>query len=340
MIMIRWMTALCLLAAMGSAQAGSFEDALKNLLKEKLRGDAPKQAMAPPPQSMPQAPVQPVVQPTVPSVAVPAPTAPTPPAVPAMAPAATPAAAQEAPRDQLIKALLKGKTSDAEEARIGQQIAGNLLGVAPLVRDDALQRYVNRVGTWVALQGERGGLNWRFGVIESDDINAFAAPGGYIFLTKGLYRRLNNEAELAGVLAHEIGHVQRKHHLKLLQKSQTIAALGAIFGSKLKDESQVVQNLIGNGAEVVARGLDKDAEYEADRIGMVLAARAGYDAYALPAVLAEIGHVARGDARVSLLFKTHPHPEERLGRLAEAVGDHLDGVAEGQSLGNRFYRLR
>lgn len=246
--------------------------------------------------------------------------------------------AQEKPADQLLKALLSGNTSQEEELRIGQQISGNLLGAAPLVRDDGLQRYVNRVGRWVALQSERPDLPWRFGVIESEDLNAFAAPGGYIFLTKGLYRRLNNEAELAGVLGHEIGHVIRKHHLKLLQKSQAIAALGSFFGSKLKNE--IVQNLIGNGAEIVARGLDKDAEFEADRIGLVLSARAGYDAYALPAVLAEIGHVAKSDKRVSLLFKTHPLPEDRLGQLSEAVGDRLDGLPEGQSGVGRFYRLR
>lgn len=308
----------CSLLGLGAAQAGSFEDALKGLLKEKLKGsDTSQQALATPPQ-------QPA-QPTAPA----APAQPTPPAAPA-----------EKPKDQLLKALLKGKTSQEEEVRIGQQIAGNLLGAAPLVRDESLQRYVNRVGLWVAMQSERPGLPWRFGVIESEDINAFAAPGGYIFLTKGLYRRLNNEAELAGVLAHEVGHVIRKHHLKLLQKSQAIAAVGALFGSKLGDEDQTIQNIIGNGAEVVARGLDKDAEYEADRIGVVLTARAGYDTYALPTVLADIGHVAKSDKRVSLLFKTHPHPEERLGRLAESVGSHLDNVPEGQSVANRFYRLR
>jgi predicted Zn-dependent protease len=304
----------CALFGLGTAQAGGFEDMLKGLLKEKLKGGERQQSLATPPQqpSQPTAPTQPV-----------APTAPA-----------------EKPKDQLLKALLKGKTSQEEEIRIGQQIAGNLLGAAPLVRDEGLQRYVNRVGQWVALQGERPGLPWRFGIIESEDINAFAAPGGYIFLTKGLYQRLNNEAELAGVLAHEIGHVIRKHHLKLLQKSQAIAALGSFFGSKLSDEDQLIQNIIGNGAEVVARGLDKDAEYEADRIGMVLAARAGYDAYALPTVLADIGHVAASDKRVSLLFKTHPHPEERLGRLGEAVGSHLDNLPEGQAVASRFYRLR
>lgn len=299
-----WLTAGLL--SISLTQAGDLEDMFKGMLKKKL---------APPAQ--PTAPVQPV--------------APTQPVVPGVA---------EKPAEQLIKALAGGKTSPEEETRIGQQIAGNLLGAAPLVRDDGLQRYVNRVGRWVALQSERPDLAWHFGVIESDDLNAFAAPGGYIFLTKGLYLKLKNEAELAGVLGHEIGHVIRKHHLKLLQKSQGIAALGGFLGKKLKNENEAVQNLIGNGAEVVARGLDKDAEYEADRIGVVLSARAGYDAYALPAVLAEIGHVAKTDKSVSLLFKTHPHPEERLGQLSEVVGDKLDALPEGQSGVGRFYRLR
>ena len=303
---------------LGSAHAGSFEKALRDAFKEKLLGPAAEtqQAMAPPPQPMPP------TQPTAPTQ----PVAPVQPVV--------------KPGDQLLKALMKGKTSEQDEVRIGQQIAGNLLGAAPLVKDENLQRYVNNVGLWVALQSERPTLPWRFGVIESEDINAFAAPGGYIFVTKGLYRTLDNEAELAGVLAHEIGHVLRKHHLKLLQKTQMIGALGSFLGQRVSDESQLVQNLIGNGAEIVARGLDKDAEYEADRIGMVLAARAGYDAYALPAVLAEIGHVAKNDQRVSLLFKTHPQPEDRLSHLGEAVGDRFDRLLEGQSLANRFYRIR
>lgn len=249
-------------------------------------------------------------------------------------------AEQQSPEALLVQSLFSGRTSEQEEVRIGQQIAGNLLGVAPLVRDDRLQTYVNQVGRWVALQSDRPDLVWHFGVIESDDINAFAAPGGYIFLTKGLYRMLNNEAELAGVLGHEIGHVMRKHHLKVLQKSQGIAAVGALLQKKAKNESQLVQNLIGNGAEIVARGLDKDAEFEADRIGLVLAARAGYDAYGLPTVLDAIGHVAKSDKSLALLFKTHPQPEARLNQLSEAVAARLDGVPEGPGVAGRFYRLR
>lgn len=254
------------------------------------------------------------------------------------------AAATPPPADQKIDArqlgfALFGDYTPEQENRIGRQISGNLLGAVPLVRDDKLQNYVNLVGNWVALQSGRKDLDWRFGVLDTEDINAFAAPGGYIFVTKGLYRRLNNEAELAGVLAHEIAHVTEKHHLKVLKQSSLIGALGKAAGSKAKDSDQVVQNLIGNGAEIMARGLDKNAEFEADRIGIVYAARAGYGPWGLPSVLQDMAALPAKDSRTSLLYKTHPHPADRLAALGEAVDGRLDDIS-GKDLAQRFYRIR
>lgn len=231
-----------------------------------------------------------------------------------------------------------GGFSQDEEIAIGRQIAGNLLGAVPLVKDPRLQKYVNNVGRWIASQSERPDLPWHFGVIDSNDVNAFAAPGGYIFVTRGLYLLLHNEAELAGVLAHEIGHVIRKHHLKILQQSKLID-----FGGKLLSQqtggSDAAQKLIGSGAEIVSRSLDKNAEFEADRIGVVLATRAGYDSFGLPAVLQQIGHFAKDDGSVALLFKTHPAPDDRLDKLGSAMGDRFDDI-RGQSLERRFYRIK
>lgn len=235
---------------------------------------------------------------------------------------------------------LLGKTSKADEIRIGKQVSGDLLGAAPLVKDENLQRYVNVVGRWVALQSDRPNLPWHFGVIESEDINAFAAPGGYVFVTKGLYKRLNNEAELAGVLAHEIAHVNQQHHLKLLKQSKMISVLSQVVSKKVADGDQAVQNLIGNGAEMLARGLDKDAEYEADRIGMVFAARAGYDAWGLPTVLQDMATINTKDDRLGLLYKTHPTAEDRLANLGDAVGGNFDNLSAGKDFADRFYRIR
>jgi predicted Zn-dependent protease len=251
------------------------------------------------------------------------------------------AAQQPASQSSNISPLmLLGKTPVEDEVRIGRQVAGDLLGAAPLVKDDTLQRYVNSVGRWVAQQSNRKDLNWHFGVIESEDINAFAAPGGYIFLTKGLYRRLNNEAELAGVLAHEIAHVSKKHHLEVLKKSAMIGALSQSVSKEIKSGDQAVQNLIGNGAEMLARGLDKDAEFEADRIGAVFAARAGYDPWGLPTVLQDMATVSTKDNRLALLYKTHPTAADRLAQLGEAVGDRFDNLPAGKEFPDRFYRIK
>jgi len=230
--------------------------------------------------------------------------------------------------------------SKEEEISLGREIAGNLLGAAPLVKDAALQKYVNSVGRWVASQSERPDLPWHFGVIESDDINAFAAPGGYIMLTKGLYRKLSNEAQLAGVLGHEIGHVVKKHQLKVLQKQQLLNIGAGFLSDKYAKDNKLVSKAIGSGAEISARSLDKSAEYEADRLGLSYATRAGYEPYGLTDVLQTLGQTNKNDGSVALLFKTHPHPDDRLVALGDAIGNKLDSVKNGKTLENRFYQLK
>ena len=208
-----------------------------------------------------------------------------------------------------------------DEIRVGQQVAANLLGVAPLVKDDALQQYVNKVGRWVALQSDRPKLPWHFGVIESADVNAFAAPGGYVLITRGLYASLSDEAELAGVLGHEIAHVTEKHHIELMRKTALLEEGRKAAEKQLKDDKDaLLKRLVGNGAEIFARRLDQSAEFEADRRGVTLAARAGYTPYGLPAVLQKIASVAKEDDRVQLLYKTHPSPSDRLRQLDRAMG--------------------
>lgn len=210
---------------------------------------------------------------------------------------------------------------------MGREIAGRMLGAAPMVNDAALQAYVNRVGRWVAAQSERADLPWRFAVIDTASINAFAAPGGYVLLTRGLYDILDNESQLAGVLAHEIGHVVRRHHVSVLQKSAALSA-GAQLAQR-DNRSALVNNMIGTGAEVFARGLDKSAEYEADAIGVVLAARAGYNPFGLIDVLHKLAARGASDGSLALLFKTHPAPGERLGQLGEALTPNMARLPAG-----------
>jgi predicted Zn-dependent protease len=217
---------------------------------------------------------------------------------------------------------LVGDPADADEEALGREVAGRLLAAAPLVNDPALQKYVNQVGVYVAQQSSRPQLNWTFGVIASDDINAFAAPGGYIFLTSGLYRMLQNEAELASILGHEITHVNLRHHVKLLQKTRLLAKGKDLLA---KGQSATVQELAGTGAELYARSLDKEAEFACDRFGIEYAARAGYEPFAYIDALDRIGASDRSD-QLALLFKTHPHPADRIDALTQSIGDRWDSL--------------
>ncbi len=228
--------------------------------------------------------------------------------------------------------------NEPQEIDLGGGIASNLLGAAPLWDNPPVQRYVNRVGRWLALQTERPDLPWQFGVLDDDDVNAFAAPGGYVFITKGLLARMSSEAELAGVLAHEISHVLRKHHLQALKKGARSELMSDLANDAIKSQGgdPRLSKLVSAGTEIYARGLDKQDEFEADRMGVVIAARAGYDPYGLPAVLQTLQSINPNDSNLALMFKTHPALGDRLslldGLMSESLADR-----EGQpDLAERF----
>jgi predicted Zn-dependent protease len=228
---------------------------------------------------------------------------------------------------------------EPEEIAIGKDVASRLLGAAPLVADARMQRYVNHVGRWLAAQTERPDLPWQFGVLESPNVNAFAVPGGTIFITRGLLERMRNEAELAGVLGHEIVHVLRKHHLKAIQKGAQSSLAGDAMSLALKDRAGPARDkLIAFGTEMYSRGLDKGDELEADRLGIVIAARGGYDAYGLPSVLQTLQAISAQDSAIALMFKTHPAPGERLDALSEKMQPVLDAYASQPQLAERFVR--
>jgi len=229
-------------------------------------------------------------------------------------------------------------TGEPEEIEIGHGIATNLLGASPLLPDTKVQQYVNQVGRWLSLHTERPDLPWQFGVLDSTDVNAFATPGGTIFITNGLLQRLNNESELAGVLAHEIVHVLRKHHLAALQKAARMDIASELAGEALKGkaDSAVLDKAIKAGTEVYARGLDKDDEFEADRMGIVIATRAGYDPYGLPAVLQMLDAMNAQDSSLALMFKTHPAPHDRLSLLDKEMGDRFEVYAAPAQTDKRF----
>lgn len=229
---------------------------------------------------------------------------------------------------------------EPQEITLGEGIASNLLGAAPLLDNPAVQEYVNRVGRWLTLQTERPDLPWQFGVLDDNDVNAFAAPGGYVFITKGLLAQMNSEAELAGVLAHEISHVLRKHHLQAIKKGARTELLAEFANDAIKSNGTDprLTKLVSAGTEVYARGLDKNDEFEADRMGVVIAARAGYDPYGLPAVLQTLESINPSDSSVALMFKTHPALPDRLDLLDKEMTGHFDRLENQPDLAPRFFQ--
>jgi predicted Zn-dependent protease len=242
---------------------------------------------------------------------------------------------------QHVQKEVKTATEDVPEPKeieMGDGIASNLLGAAPLLQNRAVQQYVNDVGRWLTLQTDRPDLPWQFGVLDDNDINAFAAPGGYVFITKGLLMQMHSEAELAGVLAHEISHVLRRHHLNAIKKGARTGLMAEFAGQAMKDQNAnpALLKLVSAGTELYARGLDKNDEFEADRMGVVIAARAGYDPYGLPAVLQTLQSLNAQDTKLALMFKTHPALSDRLSLLDKLMSGRFDNFENQPDLAARF----
>ena len=227
-----------------------------------------------------------------------------------------------------VVAATKG-ISETEEIDIGRGLAGRMLGQIALVDDANVQAYVNRVGRWVASQSERPDLPWRFGVANAGNINAMAMPGGSILITRGLYDILDNEAQLAGVLGHEIAHVVKKHHITVMQKQNWVSAGASLVASRTGG-NQLQKVALDFFKNLFISGLDKESEYEADAVGVILAARAGYNAFGLAEVLHKLGARGASDASVVDLFGSHPAPSDRLTKLGELLTPRMDKLPEGK----------
>jgi predicted Zn-dependent protease len=224
------------------------------------------------------------------------------------------------------KDAFKEFTED-DEIQIGQAATAGFLGASPLHPDASLQRYVNRVGKWLALHSDRPDLPWTFSVMDTETINAFALPGGSILVSSGLLKRLNSEAELAGVLAHEIAHVVKKHQITAIQsaaRGNLAKSIGSdIASEKIRGGGAVGQaikpfaiNLVGDLLKdgFFLRPLDRGLEYEADQLAIVIATRSGYDPYGLVGAMQMLAQY-KGDSDAASVFATHPSPSERLGEL-------------------------
>src|SRR5688500_1180392 len=203
---------------------------------------------------------------------------------------------------------------------MGQQAAAEAEKSIGLVEDRALQDYVQRIGTSLARDSERPNLPWQFKVVDDPTPNAFALPGGFIFVTRGLMTMMRSEAELAGVLGHEIGHVTAKHSVTMLSRAQVAQGLLGI-GSVLSPTIARLGNVAGAGMQLLFLKYGRDAERQADDLGFKYALADNYDVRQIPNVFASLARVgeASGQSPLPTWMASHPDPGERIERIQQAI---------------------
>jgi beta-barrel assembly-enhancing protease len=204
--------------------------------------------------------------------------------------------------------------SDAEEQQLGSDISARIRDKYGVVQDREVHKYVTLVGSVLASASTRSRLNWTFVVLDTDGINAFAAPGGFVHITKGALGLIRNEAELADVLAHEIAHVTARHTIKAIQKSKAMS-LGAQATRR-----EVLSQAADRGYEILLENsFDRGDEIEADRIGVTLANGAGYAPTGLAAFLTRLADRNKALKERSGLFASHPETKARMDALTRSI---------------------
>ena len=219
---------------------------------------------------------------------------------------------------QQLAAKLAEYDKPAKESDFGYKTAANIAGASPILNDSVVNNYLTLVGKTLVKNSGGDGYRWTFAAIDSPDINAFAAPGGYVFVTKGLLKSLNSEDEVAAVLAHEISHVRLKHYVKVAKK-QVLAEYAMKSLAEGQTDSQM-EAMSRAATLILAKGLDKQSEYEADYEAMRILALSGYDPSALVDVLNMLNSKST-DKNMAFLLSTHPSATERIQSIGSCCAD-------------------
>ena len=226
---------------------------------------------------------------------------------------------------QAGKAVANAKLNETEEQQLGADVSARLREKYGVVQDAAVHRYVTLTGTLLAQASARPKLQWTFIVLDTDGINAFAAPGGYIHITRGALALIRNEAELACVLAHEIAHVTEKHTVNAIEKA-ALVGVGATVAADVTRQKYLDDFTNKAYASVLENKFDRNDEVKADDIGVKLADKMGYAPAGLDAFLTRLAERNRDLKERSGMFASHPETTDRLGVLSKVTA-RLKGVA-------------
>jgi predicted Zn-dependent protease len=215
--------------------------------------------------------------------------------------------------------------SEQQEIEIGRQADPEIVAAMGLYDDDAAQAYVQRIGTALAATSERPSLPWTFRVLDDPTVNAFALPGGFIYVTRGIMTHMNSEAELATVLGHEIGHVTGRHSVEQMSRAQ-LFSFGLGVGMVLSEQVAQFGGLAQAGLSLLFLRYSRDHESEADELGFRYVTRGAYDAREMPKVFEMLGQIgeSRG-SRVPNWLATHPDPERRAEESRRLIAEYTGG---------------
>lgn len=247
------------------------------------------------------------------------------------------------------------------EIKMGQQADESIIRSLGLHPDEELQNYVSELGLRLAASSERPDLPWTFRVVDSPIVNAFALPGGYIYITRGMLLHLNSEAQLAAVLGHEIGHVTGRHSVEQMSRAQ-LAQAGMIVAAIASEDVRRYGAYAQQGLGLLFLKFGRDDETEADHLGLRYMTRQGYNPWEMESVFQTLDHTsARSELNpIPDWISTHPSPEDRMEEINNAIGslpsharqglvarsellDHIDGMIygddprEGYFVGRDFY---
>ena len=218
------------------------------------------------------------------------------------------------------KTLSEMEITTEQEVAMGREVAAKMIAYFKVFENKKATAYVRKVGQAVALQSERQDVSYHFEVLDTDAVNAFATPGGFIFVTRGLLENLKTEAELAGVLGHEVGHVAGRHIVREIQRGKAIK-VGSDVAAEFTEGSQFLEDLAKQIlTRLIDRGLSPKDEHDADRRGVNYAYAAGYRPDGLKSFLETLQEVtARSKPKTSWLNRTHPKLKDRIKRVGKQI---------------------
>jgi predicted Zn-dependent protease len=230
--------------------------------------------------------------------------------------------------------------STQQEVQLGADYAAQINRQLPLISDPEVTRYINVLGDSLARVADDRSLEWHFYVVDQEDINAFAVPGGYVYVNRGLIEKAQNMSQLAGVMGHEIGHVVKRHSVKQMQKAEQangVAAGICIFVPSVCN-SQVGSAALQVGGQGLFAKFSRDDEAEADKLAVIYTTRANIDPRGIPAMFRILLEERKTNpGAVDALFASHPLEEDRVAATTAQINQVSPVILQGLTVDSRSF---